>query len=89
MYIVLHIYSFSAMFPLYLSVYIHDISMLNACSDTVCGSWISYFVCLVLWLLLRQELPLGVGNLAARKHTGGKKRKEACQLQTFIPMTRS
>lgn len=51
-----------------------------------CGSWISYFVCLVLWLLLCQELSLGIGNLAACKHTGEKKRQNlARQLQTCIP----
>lgn len=29
---------------------------------------VGYFVCLILWLLLREELSLRVGNLAACKH---------------------
>lgn len=42
--------------------------------------WISYFVGLVLWLLLCQELPLGVGNLAACEHTGEKMQNNVHQL---------
>lgn len=52
-------------------VIIHEISfMLRNCPR---GTYGSYFVCLVLWFLLCKELSLGVGNLAACKHTGEKK----------------
>lgn len=51
--------------------------MFNDFSNTACGVWICniYFVCLVLWLLLCQKLPLGVRNLATCKHTREKKRQ--------------
>lgn len=66
--------------------------MFNDFSNTACGVWICniYFVCLVLWLLLCQKLPLGVGNLATCKHTREKKKaKRLLHLQTLIPMTLS
>lgn len=43
-----------------------------------------YFVSFVLWLLLCQELPLGIRNLTACKHTRRKKPKKIGHLNMLI-----
>lgn len=77
----LFVYVLTMMFPFIVyRIYWKKKKQLNNFIETICGTSLSYFVCLVLWLLLCQKLPLGVGNLTACKHTG-EKGKEACQLK--------